>query len=120
MYDIRYHALVIVFMRQSDSEKIQYINELYGIENDVLKSIRASAPIDKAHMQVSPFEGAILKFFATYGHLLPSGGSSIYRVELWKLMRVDGDGNSLDMRWNPYQETNINYLRYCLTVLVIP
>ena len=50
-------------MRSLISPKIQYINELYGKETQILRSIKASAPKEKAHMQISPYEGAILKFF---------------------------------------------------------
>lgn len=53
-------------MRHSELEKIKYINDLYGYESGPLRAIRESAPKDKAHMQVSPFEGAILKFFAQF------------------------------------------------------
>ncbi|MDJ1407854.1 MAG: class I SAM-dependent methyltransferase [Candidatus Midichloria sp.] len=53
-------------MRHSESEKIKYINDLYGYESRVLRAIRKSAPKNKAHIQVSPFEGAILKFFTQF------------------------------------------------------
>jgi predicted O-methyltransferase YrrM len=51
-------------MRNSESDKNQYLNTLYGNECDILKQIRASAPEDKAHMQIHPFEGDIITFFA--------------------------------------------------------
>ena len=53
-----------IFMRNSESDKNQYLNTLYGNECDILKQIRASAPEDKAHMQIHPFEGDIITFFA--------------------------------------------------------
>ncbi|WHQ46529.1 MAG: class I SAM-dependent methyltransferase [Candidatus Midichloria sp.] len=53
-------------MRHFESEKIKYINELYCYESEILKSIRESAPKDKAYMQVSPFKGSILKFFVQF------------------------------------------------------
>ena len=53
-----------IFMRNSESDKNQYLNTLYGNECEILKQIRASAPKDKAHMQIYPFEGEIITFFA--------------------------------------------------------
>lgn len=50
-------------MRRDISEKVVYMNSLYGKESEILQKVKESAPAKSYATQLSSFEGAMLSFF---------------------------------------------------------